>query len=51
MFSHLILSIWLKLVNYILSDDWIIENKTFKNVLPVHLEGGRREREEGRGEG
>ena len=53
-FSHLILSVRLKLVNYIFSDDRIVDNKTFQNILPVHLEGKRgegdgREGREGRG--
>ena len=60
-FSHLILSVRLKLVNYIFSDDRIVDNKTFQNILPVHLEGergegdgregseGKRSREEGGG--
>ena len=42
-FSHLILSVRLKLVNYTFSDDWIIDNKTFQNIVPVHLEGGQGE--------
>ena len=62
-FSHLILSVRLKLVNYIFSDDRIVNNKTFQNILPVHLEGergegdgregreGKRLREEGGGGG
>ena len=50
-FSHLILSVRLKLVNYIFSDDRIVDNKTFQNILPVHLEGERGEGDgrEGRG--
>ena len=48
-FSHLILSVRLKLVNYIFSDDWIIDNKTFQNIVPVHLEGGQGEGGQGEG--
>ena len=48
-FSHLILSVRLKLVSYIFSDDWIIDNKTFQNIVPVHLEGGQGEGKEREG--